>query len=45
MFTFFALTQIDLHVPEGWPEVGVEVVVEQRLDLQVDVRLQQGAFG
>ena len=35
-----AFTQICLHVPESRSKMRVKVVVEQRLDLHVDVRLQ-----
>ena len=34
------LTQICLHVPKSRSKMGVKVVVEQRLDLHVDVRLE-----
>ena len=35
-----SLTQICFHVPKSRSKMGIKVVVEQRLDLHVDVRLE-----
>ena len=40
-FNEASFTQICLHIPPRRSEMGVKVVVEQRLDLHVDVRLQR----